>query len=131
MKPGGLSLVEVVGGGRVVLPAVFVALDDLVGALELFVVLVFDAERHADIVHVVLIGRWVVAPGRFVASAVGRLPVGVHVAAGERRAGLGVLLVALLQLLTARSRRRRGPIEVERGGRRRRHDLVVVPDDAP
>jgi hypothetical protein len=40
---------------------VAIALHDLVGAFELFVVLVLDAERQADVVDVVLVRRRVVA----------------------------------------------------------------------
>ena len=39
-----------------------VALGDLVGGLEFFAVLGLDAERVADVVDAVLIGRRVVAP---------------------------------------------------------------------
>ena len=71
---------------RVELPAVLVALGDLVGGLQLLVVLVGDAERLADVVDAVLIGRRVVAAGGFVADGVGVFPVRVDVPAGQRRA---------------------------------------------
>ena len=63
-----------------------VALGDLVGRLQLFVVLVLDAERLADVVDAILVGRRVVAAGRFVADGVGVFPARVDVAAGELRA---------------------------------------------
>jgi hypothetical protein len=83
----------------------FVSLGDLPRAFQLLVVLILDADGAADVVDDVLIGRRVVAARSFVADAVGRLPIGVDVAAGHRRTGLGVLRVLLEKLATPRARR--------------------------
>src|SRR6185369_2801067 len=102
---------------RVELPAVAIAFRDLVGRFQLFVVLIFDPQGTADVVHAVLIGRGVVAAGRFVADGVGVFPVGVDVAAGQRRAGFGVLPLGVLERGAARARRRSVPIHVQARGR--------------
>ena len=60
-----------------------VALGHFVGRLQLFVVRVLDAERFADVVDDVLIGRRVVAAGRFLAGEERVLDVDVDVAAGD------------------------------------------------
>src|SRR5688500_6107639 len=74
---------------RIELPAVPIALDDLVGGLQLLVVLIGDPQRGADVVHAVLIRCGVVAAGGFVADGVGLFPVRIDVAAGDRGAGFG------------------------------------------
>src|SRR5689334_14856022 len=90
------ALAVIVRGGRIQLPAVLVALGDLVGALQLLVVVVFDAEGVADFVDAILVRRRVVAARGFVAARVGLFPVRVHVAAGQSRARLGVRLALRL-----------------------------------
>src|SRR4029079_3717364 len=85
--------------------------------LELFVVLVLDAERAADIVHAILIRRRVVAAWRFVAYRVGVFPVSIHVAARHRRARLRMLALRLTQLGAAGARGRAVAIHVEARGR--------------
>src|SRR5688500_1817804 len=92
-----LPLVPILRRCGIQLPTVAIAFSDLVGAFQLLVVLILDADGAADVVHDVLVGRRVVPAGRFVADAVGRLPVGIDVAAGEGRARLGVLVVAFAQ----------------------------------
>src|SRR4029079_12057714 len=66
----------------------------------------------------------------FVAHAVCRLPVGVDIAGRERRARLGVLVVTVLEKATARTNGRCRPIEVERRGRGRLHEVILVANDA-
>jgi hypothetical protein len=83
-----------------------IALDDLVAALELFVVVVVDAQRLADLVDAILIRRRVVAARRFVADGVGVLPVRVDVAGRQGWAGLGVLGQLVLELFAAGTGRR-------------------------
>src|SRR6478672_7732077 len=97
-------LVVVFGRRGIELPAVLVAVGDLVRPLELLVVLVLDAERAADVVHAILVRRRVVAAGRFVAYRVGIFPVGIHVAAGHRGTRLRVLALRLTQLGAAGAR---------------------------
>ena len=75
--------------------------------------------RLADVVDDVLVGRRVVAAGRFVAHAVRRLPIGIDVAGGQRRARLVVLGEALAQLAASGARGRGRPVEVERRWRGR------------
>src|SRR5205085_4733287 len=81
------------------LPAVLVAGLDLGRALQLLAVLVVDAERLADLVDDVLVGRRIVAARGLVAAAVSRLPVGIDVARGDGRAGLVRFADVLQQLL--------------------------------
>ena len=68
-----------------------IAIRDLRATLELLVVVVLDAERAADVVDDVLIGRRVVAARGFVADRFGGFPIGVDITGGERRAAAGVL----------------------------------------
>src|SRR5690349_7490751 len=92
--PGGRSLLfvgPVVGRGRVELPAVSIPLGDLLAALELFVVVVGDAERLADVIHAILIRRRVVSARGFVTDCVGVVPLRVNVTRGQGGTGLGVL----------------------------------------
>ena len=77
-----------------------------------------DAERRADVVDDVLVRRRVVAAGGLVADRVGVFPVRVHVAAGHRGAGLGVLLLGLAERRAAAARGRAVAIHVEARGRR-------------
>src|SRR4051812_42739783 len=91
-----VPIVPVLGAGWIELPAVRVALGDLLLALELLVVLVLDAHSLPDVVNDVLIWCGIVAAGRFVADAVSGFPVGVHVAGRHGRAGLGVFRKLLL-----------------------------------
>lgn len=65
-----------------------VPLGDFVAALQFLIVLVLDAERAADVVHAILIGRRIVSTRRFVADGVRVLPLGVHVAGSEPEAAL-------------------------------------------
>src|SRR6187455_1375472 len=60
-----------------------VTLRDFVAALQLLIVLVLDAERAADVVHAVLIGRRIVSARRLVTHGVRVLPLGVHITGGE------------------------------------------------
>src|SRR4029078_2954244 len=99
---------------RVELPAMGVALGDLLLALQLLVVLVLDADGLADVVDDVLVGCGMVAAGRFVADAVGRLPVGIDVAGGHGRTRFGVLGELVLHAAAAAADRRRAAVEVER-----------------
>jgi hypothetical protein len=103
---------------------VLVALGDLVDRLQLFVVGVLDAEGAADVVHTVLVGRRIVSAGRFVADGVRVFPVGIHVAAGQLRAGVGAFLFGVEEGGPAGAcRRRMDAIRIERG-RRARDGLV-------
>ncbi len=61
---------------------------NLVGALQLFRVVVLDAERAADFFDHVLIRRRLVAARGFFAARVGLVPVGIDVAAGQHRCRL-------------------------------------------
>src|SRR2546425_4766747 len=109
-----LSLVVVLARGRVEFPAVAIAFDDLLLALELFVVLVFHADRLADIVDDVLVGRRIVAARRFIADAVGGFPVGIDIAGRQGRAGLSDGILSMSQFLAAAPCGRRVTVEVER-----------------
>ena len=60
---------------RIEFPAVAIAFEDFVAALQFLIVLVLDAERLADVVDAILIGRRIVAARRFVADGVGVLPL--------------------------------------------------------
>jgi len=91
----------------------FVALEELLLAFELLVVVVLHADGAADVVDDILIGSGVVASGRFVADAVCGLPIGIDVAARHRGAGLSVLCVLLQQLASSRSRGGRRAIQIE------------------
>jgi hypothetical protein len=75
---------------------VAIALGDLVGAFQLLVVLVLDAERLADIVHPILIRRRIVAARRFVADGIRILPVGIDVPSRQIGADLIVFAARLL-----------------------------------
>ena len=70
-SPKSLFFVEVVFRRGIELPAMAIALRDLLVAFELLVVLVFDTDSAADVVDDVLIGRRVVATGCFVAVSLG------------------------------------------------------------
>src|SRR5213079_2565244 len=89
------------------------------------VVLVLHADRFTDVVDDVLVGRRVVAAGRFVANGGRGFPIGIDVAGGQGRARLVVLVQPLGHLPAARSGGRGRTVEVERG--RRRRDDVVTP----
>jgi hypothetical protein len=67
-RQSSIPILVVVRRCRVELPAVFVASGDFVGGLELLVVVVLHAERFADVVDAILIGRRVVAAGGLVAD---------------------------------------------------------------
>src|SRR4029077_5001080 len=69
--------------GGIQLPAVFVALAEFVGGFQLLVVLVLHAERLADVIDDVLIGRRIVATGRFLAGEERVHRIDVRVAAGD------------------------------------------------
>src|SRR5262245_53524754 len=101
-----------------------IPIGDLPLALQLLVVLILDSDRTTDVVDDVLIGRGVVAAGRFVADAVGRFPICVDVTTGHRRTGLGVFLISLEELAATGAGGGCGTIQIERR-RRRRHTLVV------
>ena len=77
------------------------------------------AERLADVVDAILIGRRIVAARGFVADRVGVLPVRVDVAAGQGGAGLGVLLPGLAQRRASGACGRAVTIHVQAGGRAR------------
>ena len=73
----------VLSGSRIQLPPVLVALDDFVARLQLLVVLVFHAERLADVVDDVLVGGRIVAAWRFLTGEIRVLDVDVGIAGGE------------------------------------------------
>src|SRR5688572_22538024 len=118
-----VSFLVIVRRGGIQLPAVLVAFGDLVRALELLVVLVGHAERLADVVDAVLVGGRIVAPRGFVAHRVGFLPVGIDVAAGDRRTRFVVIVDRVLEVLPARAGGRRAAIEIQ-AGRRSRNGLL-------
>lgn len=68
--------------------------QDLGGRPELLVGLAWHAERGAQVVHDVLVRRRHGSAGGFLADEVGALPVGVRIAAGERRTA-GCVLASL------------------------------------
>jgi hypothetical protein len=72
-----------------------IALTDLVGAFQFLVVVVLDAQRLADVVHPILIGRRVVAARRFVADRIRIFPVRIDVASCEIGADLVVITPGL------------------------------------
>ena len=80
-----------------------IAFSDLVRRLQLFVVLILDSERPADVVDPILIGRWIVTAWRFVADCIRVFPVGVDITAGHFGAGLVVFAYRVAQLLTSRA----------------------------
>src|SRR5262245_4299403 len=86
--------------GGIELPAMLIAIGDLICRLELLVVFVGHAERLADIVDAILVWRRVVASGRLVSHRISIFPVGVDITAGHDRAGLGVIRLGLLETLT-------------------------------
>src|SRR4030095_16231522 len=73
---------------RIELPAMTVTLADLLVRVQLFVVLILDAQRAADVVDTILVGRGIVATGRFVADRIRVGPLGVDVACREAWARL-------------------------------------------
>ena len=73
-----LVLVDILRRG-IELPAVAIAIGNLGAALQLFVIVVLDAQGAADVVDDVLIGSGVVAAGGFVANGLGGFPVGIDV----------------------------------------------------
>ena len=73
-----------------------VAFFQLRRALQLLVVFVLQAERPPDLIDDVLVRCRVVAAGRFVARAVGRLPVRVEIPTCQRRAGFRVIRQVVL-----------------------------------
>src|SRR5580704_15211898 len=78
-----------------------VAFHDLVAGLELLGVLVLDPERLADVVDDILIGRGVIAAGRFIPGEVGVLHVHVHVAGRDLGRHAAMFLLALVHLRAA------------------------------
>src|SRR5688572_21623714 len=68
---GLVAIVIVFRRSGIELPALLIALRDLLLALELLVVFVLHAHCAADVVHDVLIGRRVVATWCFISDAVG------------------------------------------------------------
>src|SRR4051812_3178726 len=80
----------VVGRRRIELPSRAIALGNFVHSLELFGVLVFETHGPPDILGHVLIRRRIVTTRRLVAGEQRRLPVSIHVAAGDLGPGLGV-----------------------------------------
>jgi hypothetical protein len=82
-----------------------IALDDLLAALELLGIVVGDAERLADVVDPILVGRRVVSAGCLVADRIGIVPTGVDVARGQFGSGFGVVGEPFLELLATGSNR--------------------------
>jgi len=80
-----------------------IALDDLVAALELLVVLILNTQSFADVIDAVLVGGGVVPAWRLVANRVGILPFGVNVTSCQLGAGFGVPLELGFQFVMARS----------------------------
>src|SRR5262245_58467714 len=78
-----LPFFVIVGRGGVQFPAVLVTLSEFVAGFQLLVVLVLHAERLADVVDDVLIGRRVVAAGRFLAGEERVHRIDIRVAAGD------------------------------------------------
>src|SRR6185503_5990844 len=105
-----------------------VALGDLRLAFQFFVVVVLHADRTADVVDHILIRCRVVAARRFIAHAVRRLPIRVHIACRQRRTCLGMLIEPFAKLAAACPGGGRGTVEIER--RWRRWNDVVVLDRA-
>src|SRR5581483_6202197 len=118
-----LALLVVFGRRRVQLPAVPVALGDFVGGPELFVVLILHANRAADVVDQILIGRRVVAAGGLVAREVRALEVGVLVAAGQFGRQVAAAFAFDPHLGTSASRGGAAAVHVQRG-RGRRDDFL-------
>ncbi len=85
-----------------------IAIGDLVAALQLFVVLVLDTQRASDFIDDILIRRRVVAAGSLVTRGVGRFPIGIDIARGQRGARRGVAFEFLPQLVASRLRGRCG-----------------------
>lgn len=81
-----------------------VPLGDFVAALQLLIVLVLDAERAADVVHPILIGRGIVSARRFVAHGVRVLPLGVHITGREPGAAFVVFLEFCSQVIVSAPR---------------------------
>src|SRR4051812_20465067 len=67
-----------------------IALGELFAALQFLVVLIFDAERAADIVHAPLVRRGIVAARRFVAHGIRIVPSRIWIAGGEGGTAFGV-----------------------------------------
>src|SRR6185436_11376875 len=67
---------------------------------------------------------------RFVANGVCQFPIGVDVAGGQRRAGLGMLVEAIFHGPTPCSDGGRGSIEIQRRGRSGLNDVVIEDDFA-
>src|SRR5688572_24592624 len=124
-----LPIVPIVRRGGIQFPPISIALGDLLLALELLVVLVFDAHRAADVVHDVLVGRWIVAARRLVSDAVRRFPVRVDVARGQCGTCLGVFVVTVLQLAAAAAHCGCRAVEVQRRRGSSLDKLVFVAND--
>src|SRR3712207_207472 len=66
-----LAFIKIIRRRTIERPTMAVALGYLLAAFQLFVIVVFHAQRAADVVHHVLIRRRVVAAWRLVADGVG------------------------------------------------------------
>src|SRR4030095_10835033 len=76
----------VLGRCRIELPAMTVTLADLLVGVQLFVVLILDPQRAADVGDTILVGRGIIAARRFVADGIRVGPLRVEVAGREPRA---------------------------------------------
>ena len=79
--------------------------------------------RAADFLHHILVGRGIVAAGRFVAFRVAVFPIRIDVAAGERRARFGVFAALVDHGLPSGLCRGGGAIEIQRRRHGRRDGL--------
>jgi len=96
-----------------------IALGHPLRAAQLLLEAVAKAEGAAEFINHCLPRRRVVATGRLVADTVGRHPVGIHVATGQRRAGFLVGQDLFLEPRAARTGG--GSVRRERQRRRDRH----------
>src|SRR5688572_14264529 len=103
----------VLGGGGIELPAFAVAIRNLLLALQLFVVLVHEADGPADVVDDVLIGCWIVSPWRLVSDGRGRLPIGVDIAAGNGRTRVRMFRKPIMKLTPSAACRGCGAVEIQ------------------
>jgi hypothetical protein len=124
-----LAFLVIVRRSRIEFPAPPVSRLKLAFAFELFGVLILDADSSPDVIHNILVGSRVVAAWRFIADGRGRLPVGIHIAAGHFGTGIGKFLRVMMEPRAARARGTGGSVQVQRGGWRRDGIVVVFHAD--
>ena len=120
-SPDASAIVVVVGRRRIQLPAVTVAVRDLGLALQLFPVVVLDAERPPDVVHDILVRRGVVAARGLVDVFVaglftGLLPCGLLYGALAAAAGCVLMFLNIP----------RHPVRARRAGGRPLLEIVLT-----